>query len=112
MATECGEKEIKTINMKGSSKKIESKDMGSTHGAVEMFIKGTITQICGMEAVKCIGQMAVFIKESGLLTNPMEKESCLMGIKRFRDSSKMGSWLIRRQKRVNIQGLVSFTLKG
>lgn len=112
MVTECGEKETKTINMKDSSKIIESKDMGSILGAVEMSIKGTTTQICDMEAGRCIGLMVVFIKETGLLTNPMEKGSCLMGIRRSQAFSKMGSWLIWRQKRVSIQDLVSFILKG
>lgn len=74
MVTECGKKaqEIAT-NMKENIVKIASMDMAFLVGQVVIFIREIISMTLDQVLAKCIGVMAVIIKDNGKMEYSMDK---------------------------------------
>jgi hypothetical protein len=76
MDMECGKKvqEI-VIDMRAIMQMIKNVELEFLLGRMGMFIKVNINQMLGMGMDRCIGMMAVIIKDSGGMGNSVAKVS-------------------------------------
>ena len=61
------------ISIKGSTRMIKNQVMAYSHGQQVTYTRVIIKMIIDMVTVKCIGVMAVFIRENGEKASSMEK---------------------------------------